>query len=279
MDGWSVTLTPEEIERREFPGGFRGYRRVPVREFLREVGQEVATAREAAIDRPAVESERLVREAEARANQMLTQAQRHADEVVAAAQRRAAQVAAAAQHHANQLRAQAEQDAAQMTADAEAMAARLLERARSQNDELVGAARAEADTILRTTRQTAITEASAAVLRAEQRLNTLVSTEREVFDRLVAAMHALRGMAGPDVTLEAFLGPDLAPRVRDADATIDVRDAAPVSRPKQPPTAVPSSPSNQPPTAVPAPGVPGPNVPGPNVPGPSVPGPNVPGLS
>ncbi len=108
---------------------------------------------------------------------MLDQAVKSADEL-----REEAEAAAA------HLRAEAEVEGARMKEEAAALAAKQIGDAERAVAEMIESATAEADALRETAERDAVERATAVINQAQRRLDRLLAAERDVHDRLQAAM-------------------------------------------------------------------------------------------
>jgi DivIVA domain-containing protein len=146
-----VHLTPEQIDRQPFRMRKRGYDIMQVRNFLREIAQEMR-ARQRVRDELAAEGDPEA-VAALRASELIADAEARADEIVDQAQHRVALVGSA------------EDQAAAIVEDAEEAAATRLDEAESS-------ARARGDEVMAET---------------QKRLDALLAQERELHKRLQEA--------------------------------------------------------------------------------------------
>ena len=139
-------LTPEQIDRQPFRMTRRGYDIVQVRNFLREIADEMR-ARQDVRERLAAEGkDNSVAEDEA--YQLLEQAREQAAKIVADAEHRAGSVEAMAlaEGRAGEIVAEAEAQAEAIVDDAET-------RARERSDEVISAAQARLDQLFEAERE------------------------------------------------------------------------------------------------------------------------------
>ncbi len=139
-------LTPEQIDRQPFKMTRRGYDIVQVRNFLREIADEMR-ARQEVRERLAADGED-VAVAEDEAYQILEQARKDAAQIIADAEVKAgsAEALAMADGRAGEVIANAETEADALVEQAEA-------RARERSDEVIAAAQARLDQLLEAERQ------------------------------------------------------------------------------------------------------------------------------
>jgi DivIVA domain-containing protein len=194
-------LSPDEIERREFPRADDGFDPDAVRAYLREVA---ATLRERSEGDPAgalgAELAAVLRSARDDVAAVRARAERDAAEVVADAEREAATVRALAARDAATVRETAERERAEARRDAEAR-------------------RAELERELRAARRRAEIE----LAEASERLERLTAAERRVRERLATAQgELLAALDRPEAEAEAPAAPPAPPPPGDdADAPTD----------------------------------------------------------
>ena len=185
-------LTPEQIDRQPFRMRKRGYDIMQVRNFLREVADEMR-ARQRVRDQLGTQDDP-VAIATSQADEIIAAAEVRAEEIVGEAQQRTAGTDLdVARTEAEELREAARRDAIAIRSEAHEAAEQLSEEAEAQ-------ARRRSDEVLRET---------------QGRLDGLLRQEREVHRRLRSTLDELQGTIGdPDA---------------DADAdVIDLRDGAPL---------------------------------------------------
>lgn len=139
-------LTPEQIDRQPFRMTRRGYDIVQVRNFLREIADEMRE-RQAVREKLASDGE-VDAVVEDKAYQLIEDARREADEILTSAKAKAGSVDALES---------ADGEAKQLVADAQAEADALVDgaevRARERSDEVISAAQARLDQMLEEERQ------------------------------------------------------------------------------------------------------------------------------
>lgn len=142
----AVHMTPEQIDRQPFRTTKRGYDIVQVRNFLREIADEMRERQSVRTQLAANGEDTAV--AEHQAHQILEDARKDAAEIIAIAEVRAGSADAldTASDRAGEIVAEAEREAATMIEDAEA-------RARQRSDEVISAAQARLDQLLEEERE------------------------------------------------------------------------------------------------------------------------------
>ena len=193
-------LTPEQIDRQPFRMTRRGYDIVQVRNFLREIADEMR-ARQEVRERLAADGE-VASVVEDQAHRILEDARQNAASIVAAAELQAGSADALTN---------AETSAREIIAEAEAEASELVEgaedAARQRSDGVLAAAQARLDQLLEEEREVS---AKVAAARAELEPPTpqpIMSDSRDVITIEMA----------PDNSLADFMKATLRHEVRPAD--------------------------------------------------------------
>src|SRR5579875_1246671 len=172
-------LSPEEVRRRSFPTGFRGYAQGEVKEFLEAVAEELRrlTAREAELVQEVKESRQQA--AKPRLDEeTLTEALGH----------EAAQILHSAHEAGADIRRKAEENSARILREAHQQAESLRQAAES----LLAERTAEADRAADAIRAAAHTEATAVVARARQEADLALSEARARFDAMSEEAEAFK---------------------------------------------------------------------------------------
>jgi len=189
-------LTPEQIDRQPFRMRKRGYDIMQVRNFLREIADEMR-ARQRVRDQLGTEDDP-VAIATAQADEIIAAAEVRAEEIVAEAQA----VAGGTDLEAARVEAQSVLDEART--DAAAIRTEAQESAEQLASEAEDAARRRSDEVLRDT---------------QTRLDGLLAQEREVHRRLRTTLDDLQGTIGDpvddDVAVDLDELPDAEPVAAD----------------------------------------------------------------
>lgn len=216
-------LTPEEIANRGFASAFRGISEPDVRSFLRRVADEVAALaereRELAAEvgelrerlrHPAPLSEQELLDALGEETaRVLRSAQAAADDIRKRAEARAAELLRDAEQRARAAREEAEQRAKAIREEAETRARMLEEQARAAAD----ARRAEAEGEAEQRREQAAAAAQAEIEAAREQGRAMVAEARAVRERVLADLGRRRSLlqlqvdelrAGRDRLLDAY---------------------------------------------------------------------------
>lgn len=190
-------LTPEQIDRQPFRMRKRGYDIMQVRNFLREIADEMR-ARQRVRDELGTEDDP-VAIATAQADEIIAAAEVRAEEIVAAAQEKAEGTDLdAARAEAEQLRDDARKDAAAIRTEAQDSAEQLSAEAEEN-------ARRRSDEVLRDT---------------QSRLDGLLAQEREVHRRLRVTLDDLQGTIGDPAAEEPVDEASTEPVVVAADGSL-----------------------------------------------------------
>lgn len=166
-------LTPEQIDRQPFRMTRRGYDIVQVRNFLREIADEMR-ARQEVRERLAANGED-VAVAEDEAHQLLEEARQQAAQIIADAEQRAGSVEALtlADGRASTVLAEAQTEADALVEQAEA-------RAIERSDEVISAAQARLDQLLEAEQQVSKRVAAARAELEPKPVEPILSDSRDV---------------------------------------------------------------------------------------------------
>jgi cell division septum initiation protein DivIVA len=200
-------LTPDEVATRGFAAAFRGVSELEVRNFLKRVAEEMATARarEEALTAqvaelqeqlrhpPLVSEDRLLDALGEETARVLRSAQESAEEIRRRAEERAEEVTTAAETQAASVREEADADAAAMRDAAQTAAAAREEEAvtfatetRATAETDVAELRAATDAELEATRERTTAEVAAEIEAAKEAGRELVNEARAVRERILA---------------------------------------------------------------------------------------------
>jgi DivIVA domain-containing protein len=191
-------LTPEQIDRQPFRMRKRGYDIMQVRNFLREIAQEMR-ARQRVRDQLGGEDDP-VAIATAHAKQIVGDAEDRADDIIEAARDAAGGVDLdAAREEAAEIRGAARRDAVAIRTEAQESAEQLSVDAEDQ-------ARRRSDAVLQET---------------QSRLDALLAQERDVHQRLRSTLDELQGTIGdPEAETDVIDLRDSAPAVSSVDGSL-----------------------------------------------------------
>lgn len=175
-------VTPESVMSRSFTSAFRGYHPAEVRQFLKQVSDELAAAaeREAELRRALDEARQQVAHPELDEATVTNILGEHAAKLLASARDTAASIAAEAREQADAL-----------LRDADARVARM----RTESDGLMARRVAEADASADSIREAAQSEARAMVEQATQQGKDMVSEARAVRERMLGDLTRRRRAA------------------------------------------------------------------------------------
>jgi DivIVA domain-containing protein len=227
------TLSPETVLSRTFTSAFRGFHPAEVRQFLKQVSDEMAAGagREVELRRALQEALHRAAHPDLDEDTVTTVLGEHAARLLASARETAASIAGAAQAQADAVRRDAELRVARMREEAEGLLARRMAEADAATATITQAA----ETAARAVADQARAEAEAVIEEAKQQGREMVAEARQLRERMLGDLTRRRRAtqlqveqlrAARDRLLAAY---DVVRRTAD-EATSELRAAEPEAR-------------------------------------------------